>query len=244
MKIAVLGTGMVGQALAGRLDELGHEVAVGTRDVTGTMARTAPDAMGNPPYPAWAGAHPRVRLATFADAAAGAELLVNATSGGVSMAALAAAGTENLAGKVLIDIANPLDFSRGFPPSLFVKDTDSLGEQIQAAYPEAEGRQGAQHADGSADGQPGAARRRPAQRVRLRQRPGCEEDRDRPAGLVRAHRHHRPRRHQRRPRHRDADAAVAAPDGHAEHPDVQLQGRPVTAPAPGADPAPPSSGSA
>jgi predicted dinucleotide-binding enzyme len=122
--------------LAGRLDELGHEVAVGTRDVAGTMARTAPDGMGNPPYPAWAGAHTRVRLATFADAAARAELLVNATSGGVSMAALAAAGTKNLAGKVLIDIANPLDFSLGFPPSLFVKDTDSLGEQIQAAYPE------------------------------------------------------------------------------------------------------------
>jgi predicted dinucleotide-binding enzyme len=136
MKIAVLGTGMVGQALAGRLDELGHEVTVGTRDVAGTMARTAPDGMGNPPYPAWAAAHTRVRLATFTDAAARAELLVNATSGGVSMAALAAAGTENLAGKVLIDIANPLDFSQGFPPSLFVKDTDSLGEQIQAAYPE------------------------------------------------------------------------------------------------------------
>ena len=71
--------------------------------------------MGNPPYPAWAAAHPQVRLATFADAAAGAELLVNATSGGVSIAALAAAGAENLAGKVLIDIANPLDFSQRLP---------------------------------------------------------------------------------------------------------------------------------
>jgi 8-hydroxy-5-deazaflavin:NADPH oxidoreductase len=136
MKIAVLGTGMVGQSVAGRLAELGHQVSVGTRDVAVTMARAAPDAMGNPPYPGWAAAHPRVRLATFAGAAVGAELLVNATSGGVSMAALAAAGTENLAGKVLIDIANPLDFSCGFPPSLFVKDTDSLAEQIQAAHPE------------------------------------------------------------------------------------------------------------
>ena len=136
MKIAVLGTGIVGQSVAGRLAELGHEVTTGTRDVAAAMARTAPDAMGNPPYAAWAAAHPQVRLATFAGAAAGAELLVNATSGGVSMAALAAAGTGNLAGKVLIDIANPLDFSRGFPPSLFVKDTDSLGEQVQAAYPE------------------------------------------------------------------------------------------------------------
>jgi predicted dinucleotide-binding enzyme len=135
MKIAVLGTGMVGQALAGRLSELGHEVTVGTRDVDATVAKTGSDAMGNPPYPTWAAAHPQVRLATFADAAAGAELLVNATSGNVSIAALEAAGDDNLAGKVLIDIANPLDFSAGFPPSLFVKDTDSLAERIQAAFP-------------------------------------------------------------------------------------------------------------
>ncbi|MEV4481724.1 NADPH-dependent F420 reductase [Micromonospora coxensis] len=136
MKIAVLGTGMVGQALAGRLAELGHEVTVGTRDVAATLARTTPDGMGNPPYAAWAAEHPQVRLAPFADAAAGAELLVNATSGTVSIAALQAAGTENLAGKILIDIANPLDFSNGFPPTLFVKDTDSLGEQIQAVFPQ------------------------------------------------------------------------------------------------------------
>ncbi|MFG1830843.1 NADPH-dependent F420 reductase [Micromonospora chersina] len=136
MKIAVLGTGMVGQALAGRLAELGHEVTVGTRDVAATLARTTPDGMGNPPYAAWAAEHPQVRLTPFADAAAGAELLVNATSGNVSIAALQAAGTDNLAGKILIDIANPLDFSKGFPPTLFVKDTDSLGEQIQAAFPQ------------------------------------------------------------------------------------------------------------
>jgi predicted dinucleotide-binding enzyme len=136
MKIAVLGTGMVGQAVAGRLAELGHDVSVGTRDVEATLAKTAADAMGNPAYATWAEQHPTVRLATFAGAAAGAELLVNATSGNVSIAALTAAGTDNLAGKTLIDIANPLDFSNGFPPSLFVKDTDSLAEQIQAAFPQ------------------------------------------------------------------------------------------------------------
>ncbi|MGV9805797.1 NADPH-dependent F420 reductase [Micromonospora chersina] len=136
MKIAVLGTGMVGQALAGRLAELGHEVTVGTRDVAATLARTTPDGMGNPPYAAWAAEHPQVRLASFPKAAAGAELLVNATSGDVSIAALQAAGADNLAGKILVDIANPLDFSKGFPPTLFVKDTDSLGEQIQAAFPQ------------------------------------------------------------------------------------------------------------
>ena len=136
MKIAVLGTGMVGQTVAGRLAELGHEVNVGTRDVESTLARTQPDGMGNPPYAVWAAAHPQVRLATFERAATGADLIVNATSGGVSLAALEAAGRDHLAGKVLLDIANPLDFSRGFPPTLSVKDTDSLGEQIQAAFPD------------------------------------------------------------------------------------------------------------
>lgn len=136
MKIAVLGTGTVGQALAGRLAELGHEVTVGTRDVDATLTKTTPDAMGNPPYAGWAAAHPSVRLTTFAEAAADAEVLVNATSGTVSIAVLTAAGTDNLTGKILIDIANPLDFSAGFPPSLFVSDTDSLGEQIQAAFPQ------------------------------------------------------------------------------------------------------------
>ena len=136
MNIAVLGTGMVGRAIAARLDELGHRVTVGTRDPEGTLARTEPDGMGNPAYAAWAAAHPRVGLGTFADAAAGAEVAVNASSGTASLEVLALAGADNLAGKVLVDIANPLDFSAGFPPTLFVKDTDSLGEQIQRAFPE------------------------------------------------------------------------------------------------------------
>jgi 8-hydroxy-5-deazaflavin:NADPH oxidoreductase len=136
MNIAVLGTGIVGQLLAGRLTELGHAVAVGTRDVAATKTRAEPDAYGNPPYPVWAQAHPEVRLGSFAEAAAGVELIVNATAGNGSIAALEAVGKENLAGKVLLDIANPLDFSNGMPPSLFVKDTDSLAEQIQRAFPE------------------------------------------------------------------------------------------------------------
>ena len=136
MKIAVLGTGMVGQTLAGKLAELGHEVTVGTRDVAATMARTEPDAMGSPPYAAWAAAHPLVSLATFAAAVTDAELIVNATSGGVSISVLEAVGAENLAGRVLLDVANPLDFSAGFPPTLSVKDTDSLAEQIQRAFPQ------------------------------------------------------------------------------------------------------------
>ena len=136
MKIAVLGTGMVGQAIAARLSGQGHDVTIGTRDPQATLARTGPDGMGNPPFSAWAEDHAQVNLATLSDAAAGAELVVNATNGSGAMPALEQAGAENLAGKVLVDISNPLDFSKGFPPTLFVKDSDSLGEQIQRAFPE------------------------------------------------------------------------------------------------------------
>jgi predicted dinucleotide-binding enzyme len=127
---------MVGQAIAGRLHELGHSVVVGTRDPQATLARTEPDGMGNAPFAAWRADHQGVALATFADAAAGAELVVNASSGAVALDVLNLAGADNLVGKVLVDISNPLDFSNGFPPTLFVKDTDSLGEQVQRTFPE------------------------------------------------------------------------------------------------------------
>ncbi len=136
MNIAVLGTGNVGQALAGALAHLGHTVAVGTRDPESTLARTEPDGMGNPPYAAWQAEHTDITLRTFAEAAAGAELVVLAGNGFAALDMLAAAGADNLAGKILIDISNPLDFSAGFPPTLFVKDSDSLGERIQAAFPD------------------------------------------------------------------------------------------------------------
>jgi 8-hydroxy-5-deazaflavin:NADPH oxidoreductase len=93
--------------------------------------------MGNPPFASWLAVHPELRLATFAEAAAPAELIVNATAGAASVQALEAAGAENLAGKVLLDVANPLDYSQGMPPTLLVKDTDSLAEQIQRAFPDA-----------------------------------------------------------------------------------------------------------
>ena len=137
MRYAVLGTGVVGRTLAARLVSLGHEVSIGTRDPEATLARTEPDGYGNPSYAVWQGSQTAVTLATFADAAAGAEVIVNATSGGVSLAALTEAGEDNLAGKLLVDIANPLDFSRGMPPSLDPVNTDSLGEQIQRAFPAA-----------------------------------------------------------------------------------------------------------
>lgn len=136
MRIAVLGTGPVGQMIAAKLAELGNDVTVGTRSVEDAMTRSEPDNFGNPPFPEWAQQHPQVAVATLADAASGAELVVNATNGAASMSALEAAGEGNLAGKVLIDIANPLDFSQGMPPSLFVANTDSLGEQIQRRFPD------------------------------------------------------------------------------------------------------------
>jgi len=137
MKIAILGTGTVGQTLAAKLDSIGHDVMIGTRDVSGTRARATPDAFGNPPFPAWAAAHPRVRLASLADAATHGEVVINALSGAGALPGLELAGEANLAGKVLLDISNPLDFSRGMPPSLFVSNLDSLGEQIQRRFPEA-----------------------------------------------------------------------------------------------------------
>jgi predicted dinucleotide-binding enzyme len=135
MKIGVLGTGPVGQTIAAKLSELGHAVSIGTRDPAATLARTSPDTFGNPPFKVWREKHPQIEFGTFAQAAAHGELVVNATTGTGSLEALKAAGETNLASKVLIDISNPLDFSKGMPPSLTVCNTDSLGEQIQRAFP-------------------------------------------------------------------------------------------------------------
>jgi predicted dinucleotide-binding enzyme len=136
MRFAVLGTGIVGRTIAAKLASLGHEVVIGTRDPQATLARTEPDFMGNPPFATWHAEHTGVALQTFAEAAAFGETVVNTTSGTASLDALDAAGAANLAGKVLVDVANPLDFSAGMPPSLNPVSTDSLGEQIQRAFPQ------------------------------------------------------------------------------------------------------------
>jgi predicted dinucleotide-binding enzyme len=126
MRFGVLGTGMVGQTVGGKLAELGHEVKMGSREA------------GNEKAIEWAaGAGDGASEGSFADAAEFGEVVVNATAGTGSLEALEAAGAENLSGKVLIDIANSLDFSQGMPPSLSVCNTDSLGEQIQRAFPQA-----------------------------------------------------------------------------------------------------------
>jgi predicted dinucleotide-binding enzyme len=108
----VLGTGVVGTTIAGKLRELGHDVLIGSR----TAGENA---------------------VPFADAAAHGELVFNCTNGNASLDALSAAGAENLAGKVLVDVANVLDFSQGRPPLVGVSTGDSLGEEIQRAFPEA-----------------------------------------------------------------------------------------------------------
>jgi 8-hydroxy-5-deazaflavin:NADPH oxidoreductase len=125
VRIGVLGTGIVGRTLGGKLVELGHEVRMGSRQA------------GNESAVKWArSAGASASEGTFADAAAFGELLINATGGGVSLDALRMAGAENLAGKVLIDVSNALDFGGGGPPVVGVSVDDSLGERIQAAFPE------------------------------------------------------------------------------------------------------------
>ena len=137
MRFGILGTGVVGKTIAARLDVLGHETMVGTRDPEETTSRAEPDAYGSPPFSVWQEEHPEVRLGTFGQAAAYGVMVVNATAGVVSLEALELAGETNLNGKILVDIANPLDFSQGMPPTLSVSNTDSLGEQIQRRFPEA-----------------------------------------------------------------------------------------------------------
>jgi predicted dinucleotide-binding enzyme len=125
MRFGVLGTGVVGQTLAGKLVEVGHEVMMGSRQA------------GNDKAVAWVqAAGERAAEGSFADAARFGELVVNATTGMASLEALQMAGHDNVAGKVLIDVGNPLDFSHGMPPQLSVCNTDSLAEQIQRMFPD------------------------------------------------------------------------------------------------------------
>jgi 8-hydroxy-5-deazaflavin:NADPH oxidoreductase len=125
MRIGVLGTGVVGRTLASAPLRGGHEVRLGSRTAGHEAAVAWADSVGGP-----------ASEGTFADAAGFGELVINATAGAASLDALEMAGAEQLAGKVLIDVANPLDTSRGMPPTLTVCNDDSLGEQIQRALPD------------------------------------------------------------------------------------------------------------
>lgn len=125
MKIGVLGTGVVGNTIGSKLTQLGHQVMMGSRTANNEKAA------------AWvktAGAN--AAQGTFADAATFGEIMFNCTSGGATLDVMKLAGTDNMKGKILIDIANPLDFSKGMPPTLSVVNDNSLGEEIQKALPE------------------------------------------------------------------------------------------------------------
>ena len=126
MKIGVLGTGLVGRTIATKLVGLGHQITMGSRTADNEHAATWAAETGG-----------GASCGTFADAAIAGELLFNCTAGSASVDALVSAGAEHLRGKILIDLANPLDFSKGMPPTLWVCNTDSLGEQIQRAFPDA-----------------------------------------------------------------------------------------------------------
>ncbi|HEY2731334.1 MAG TPA: NAD(P)-binding domain-containing protein [Polyangia bacterium] len=126
MKIGVFGTGTVGNTIATKLAKLGHEVKMGSRTAGNAKAAEWVKASGA-----------KASQGTFAEAAAFGELLFNCTSGVGALAALELAGKKNIGNKILVDVSNPLDFSKGMPPSLTVCNTDSLAEQIQRALPEA-----------------------------------------------------------------------------------------------------------
>src|ERR1035437_5264645 len=138
MKIAVIGTGAVGKTIASKLVELKHDVMIGTRTVSDKLTSTAQDIYGNPPFSEWLKSNSKVRIGSFAEAASFGDLVVNATNGGNSVTALIHAGAKNRAGKVLIDLAKPLDFSNGIPPSFLpgLNNTNSLGEEIQKTFPD------------------------------------------------------------------------------------------------------------
>jgi predicted dinucleotide-binding enzyme len=125
MKIGVLGTGAVGNTISSKLIQLGHDVKMGSRT------------FDNPKAAEWVSANgSRASKGTFADAATFGEIVFNCTAGSASLEALRLAGNENLRGKLLIDLSNPLDFTHGMPPTLTVCNTDSIGERIQRAFPD------------------------------------------------------------------------------------------------------------
>lgn len=135
MNIAILGTGIVGRSHAAKLAERGHTVSLGTQNVEKTLAETQTDSMGNEPISNWLKEHKHTSLKTFVDAAESGELVINALRGDIAVDILMSA-KAHLNNKILIDIANPLDFSKGFPPSLSICNTSSLGEEIQQVLTE------------------------------------------------------------------------------------------------------------
>jgi predicted dinucleotide-binding enzyme len=125
MKIGILGTGMVGEALGTKLVQLGHQVKMGSRSSTNSNAHE------------WAKNNgPNASPGTFADAAAFGEIIFVCLKGEITLDVIRSVAFE-LSAKTVVDVSNPLDFSRGMPPSLSICNTDSLGEEVQKAVPSA-----------------------------------------------------------------------------------------------------------
>jgi hypothetical protein len=135
MIISILGTGIVGRTIAAKMSALGHRVKLGTRSVKDTIDRPS-KGMDGLTFKEWSKQNPSLTLLNYEDLPAETNLFVNATNGGASLDALKKVGKGKLKGKTIIDIGNPLDFSKGMPPSLFICNTDSLGEAIQREFPE------------------------------------------------------------------------------------------------------------
>jgi 8-hydroxy-5-deazaflavin:NADPH oxidoreductase len=136
-KIGILGTGMVGRTIAAKLVELGYEVTIGTRDVSTTEANRDRTPMGGPAFGEWHTQHQKVNLEAFSDAAKSGEIIFVCTNGSATLDVLQLAQPANFNGKTVVDISNPLDFSKGMPPSLLPRltNTNSLGEEVQKALP-------------------------------------------------------------------------------------------------------------
>jgi predicted dinucleotide-binding enzyme len=136
-RVGILGTGMVGQTIGAKLTELGDKVMIGTRDIGRTQANVARNAYGAPSFAEWHKQHQNIELGTFADTAKFGTIIFNCTSGGATLEVLKLAKPDNFNGKLVIDISNPLDFSKGMPPSLVphLSNTNSLGEEVQKALP-------------------------------------------------------------------------------------------------------------
>ncbi len=134
MKVGVLGTGIVGRTLAAKLAQEGKQVMIGGRDVQTSKKSATRDGQT---LEQWLIENPDVQLGTFKQTAEFGELLFNATNGMHSLDALKLAGPESIDDKILIDVANPLDFSHGMPPSLGIVNTSSLGEEVQKLLPRA-----------------------------------------------------------------------------------------------------------
>ena len=123
MKVGIIGSGDVGQRLGDAFVELGHSVKIGTRD---------PQKLA-----AWVAKHKtRASAGSFSDAASFGDIVVIATAWSGTASAIEMAGPANMAGKVVIDVTNPLDFS-SMPPQLAIGHTDSAGETVQRMLPDA-----------------------------------------------------------------------------------------------------------